>query len=78
MFAKSPNIIMLTVLANSGAVYAVEKTKSFSVIEFYRLWEKVKLKHPYFLSEPERYVDCIQDLLMEVGICGLNYYTTRL
>ena len=68
---------MLTVLANSGAVYAVEKTKSFSVIEFDRLWEKVKLKHPYFLSEPERYVDCIQDLLMEIGDCGLNYYTTR-
>ncbi len=68
---------MLTVLGNSGAVYAVEKTKSFSVIEFYRLWEKVKLKHPYFLSEPERYVDCIQDLLMEIGDCRLNYYTTR-
>lgn len=74
LFARDDNMQMLTAVGNNGAVYAVEKTKDFTLLKFKRYLKSAKEKHPQYLNTPDEYAMYIQDFLKGVNQCGIRYY----
>lgn len=77
LFAKDQNMKMITAVGNNGFIYAAEKTDSFSLLEFNRLWEDAKAMYPDYLDTPKKYMNCIEYVLKGVERCGIKYHTTR-
>ena len=77
LFAKDQNMKMITAVGNIGFIYAAEKTDSFSLLEFNRLWEDAKAMYSDYLDTPKKYMNCIEYVLKGVERCGIKYHTTR-
>lgn len=77
LFAKDQNMKMITAVGNNGFIYAAEKTDSFSLLEFNRLWEDAKAMYSDYLDTPKKYMNCIEYVLKGVERCGIKYHTTR-